>query len=148
MALGYGLMFVYYATVYATIQDVIEPSLRGTAMALYFFAMYVFGASFGPVATGYLSETFTRSAATAAGVVTLSKEALEPFRASGLHSAMYAVPVLGVALAVVLFAASFTVAKDMDKLHGWMAGLDRNAQALDPMEAQPADASAQPVGES
>ena len=43
MALGGGLMFVYYSTVYSTIQDVIEPSLRGTAMALYFFAMYVFG---------------------------------------------------------------------------------------------------------
>ena len=50
-------MFVYYSTVYSTIQDVIEPSLRGTAMALYFFAMYVFGASFGPVLTGFLSET-------------------------------------------------------------------------------------------
>ena len=109
MALGGGLMFVYYSTVYSTIQDVIEPSLRGTAMALYFFAMYVLGGSFGPVLTGFLSETFTRSAATTAGIVTLTKEALEPFRAAGLHSAMYLIPVLGGLLALVLFAASFTV---------------------------------------
>ena len=67
MALGGGLMFVYYSTVYSTIQDVIEPSLRGTAMALYFFAMYVLGGSFGPVLTGFLSELFTTRAATAAG---------------------------------------------------------------------------------
>src|SRR5262249_35287687 len=109
MALGGGLMYVYYATVYSTIQDMIEPSLRGTAMALYFFAMYVFGASFGPVLTGFLSETFTRGAATTAGIATSTGEALEPFRAAGLHSAMYLIPVLGVLLALVLFAASFTV---------------------------------------
>jgi MFS family permease len=106
MALGGGFMFVYYATVYSTIQDVIEPSLRGTAMALYFFAMYVFGASFGPVLTGFLSEKYTRSAATTAGIVTFTKDALEPFRAAGLHAAMYLVPVLGGLLALVLFAAS------------------------------------------
>jgi MFS family permease len=48
---GFGMasMYVYYSTVYSTIQDVIEPSLRGTAMALYFFAMYVLGASLGPL---------------------------------------------------------------------------------------------------
>jgi MFS family permease len=124
MALGGGLMFVYYATVYSTIQDVIEPSLRGTAMALYFFAMYVFGASFGPVLTGFLSERYTRSAATAAGVVTFTKDALEPFRAAGLHSAMYLIPALGGLLALVLFAASFTVRNDMDDLNHWMLALD------------------------
>ena len=124
MALGGGLMFVYYATVYSTIQDVIEPSLRGTAMALYFFAMYVFGASFGPVLTGFLSERYTRSAATAAGVVTFTRDALEPFRAAGLHSAMYLIPALGGLLALVLFAASFTVRNDMDDLNHWMVELD------------------------
>jgi MFS family permease len=120
MAFGFGLMFVYYSTVYSTILDVVEPSLRGTAMALYFFAMYVFGASFGPVITGFLSERFTQSAATAADVVTLTKETLEPFRAAGLHSAMYLVPVLGALLAFVLFAASCTVGKDMENMQRWM----------------------------
>ncbi len=133
MALGGGLMFVYYSTVYSTIQDVIEPSLRGTAMALYFFAMYVFGASFGPVLTGFLSERFTRGAAAAAGIATLDKGALEPFRAAGLHSAMYLIPALGGLLALVLFAASFTVRKDMDILHRWMLGLDR-APGPDPAD--------------
>jgi MFS family permease len=120
MAFGGGFMFVYYSTVYSTIQDVIEPSLRGTAMALYFFAMYVLGGSFGGVMTGFLSDWFTKSAATAAGISILSKEALEPFRAAGLHSAISLVPVLCGVLTLVLFAASFTVRKDMENLNRWM----------------------------
>jgi hypothetical protein len=35
---GVAFMYVYYAP---AILDVIEPSLRGTAMSIYFFAMYV-----------------------------------------------------------------------------------------------------------
>ena len=131
MALGGGLMFVYYSTVYSTIQDVIEPSLRGTAMAIYFFAMYVLGGSFGPVLTGFLSEGFTRSAAATAGVVSFTKDGLEPFRATGLHSAMYLVPVLGGTLALVLFAASFTVQRDMDTLQRWMLKLEAKPAAED-----------------
>jgi hypothetical protein len=93
-------------------------------MALYFFAMYVFGGSFGPVFTGFLSERYTRSAATTAGVMTFTKDTLEPFRAAGLHSAMYLIPVLGGLLALVLLAASYTVRKDMDKLQRWMRELE------------------------
>jgi MFS family permease len=120
MGIGVGVMYAYYSTVYSTIQDVIEPSLRGTAMALYFFAMYVLGASLGPVGTGFASDYFTAQAATAAGVTELTREALEPFRATGLHSAMYIIPALGALLTLVLFAGSRTVTKDMEKLQIWM----------------------------
>jgi MFS family permease len=118
--LGMASMYVYYSTIYSAIQDVIEPSLRGTAMALYFFAMYVLGASLGPVGMGFSSSHFTRSAALAAGVTDTSFQALRPFAAAGLHSALYVVPVSGVLLGLVLFAASRTVAKDMEKLQRWM----------------------------
>jgi len=118
--IGMASMYVYYATVYSAIQDVIEPSLRGTAMALYFFAMYVLGASLGPVGMGFLSSYFTRQAAVSAGVTDTSFQALRPFAAEGLHSALYIVPVFGVALGLVLFAASRTVARDMEKLQTWM----------------------------
>jgi MFS family permease len=119
---GFGMasMYVYYATVYSAIQDVIEPSLRGTAMALYFFAMYVLGASLGPVGMGFLSSYFTRKAALAAGVTDTSFQALRPFAAEGLHSALYVVPVFGLFLGLVLLAASRTVARDMEKLQRWM----------------------------
>ena len=69
MGIGVGVMFAYYSTVYSTIHDVVEPSLRGTAMALYFFAMYVLGASMGPVGTGLASDYFTFQKASAAGAV-------------------------------------------------------------------------------
>lgn len=120
MGTGCALMYAYYSTVYSTIQDVIEPSLRGTAMALYFFAMYVLGASLGPYGTGVVSDFFTARAAQAAGVTSLTQAALEPFRAEGLHTAMYIIPALGVLLTLVLLAASRTVAKDMEKLQRWM----------------------------
>ena len=117
---GIALMYIYYSTVYSAIQDVIEPSLRGTAMALYFFAMYVLGASLGPVGMGLLSNYLTRRAALAAGVTDTSFQALRPFAAEGLHSALYVVPAFCVALGLVLFAASRTVADDMEKLQCWM----------------------------
>jgi MFS family permease len=141
MSLGVGVMFAYYSTVYSTIHDVVEPSLRGTAMALYFFAMYVLGASLGPVGTGLASDYFTFQKASAAGAVEplpfgaimaaefrslvgeskgFNLKALEPFRAEGLHTAMYIVPILASILAVVLFAASRTVTKDVEKLQTWM----------------------------
>jgi MFS family permease len=121
MGIGVGVMYAYYSTVYSTIQDVVEPSLRGTAMALYFGGMYLAGASLGPVGTGMISDYFTARAADAAGVAAHTIAALEPFRATGLHSAMYAIPTLAALLALVLFAASRTVGKDIEALHAWTA---------------------------
>lgn len=120
MGVGCGVMYAYYSCVYSTIQDIIEPALRGTAMSLYFCAMYVLGASLGPLGTGLASDYFTRQAAVAAGVLEHTPKALEPFRAAGLHSAMYVVPMLFALLAVVLFAASRTVRGDVAKLQAWM----------------------------
>jgi MFS family permease len=120
MGFACALMYFYYSIVYSTIQDIVEPSLRGTAMAVYFLAMYVLGASLGPYATGLLSDFYTKQAASAAGISDFTQVALEPFRADGLHSAMYLTPILAVLLALVLFAASRTVTKDMEKLQNWM----------------------------
>ena len=102
---GCMLLYTYYGTVYATIQDIIEPSLRGTAMAIYFCAMYFLGALLGPVATGWVSDFFARRAAGPGPVTELHK-------AVGLHDAMYLIPALNAALVVVLFAASRTVKGD------------------------------------
>jgi len=136
--------------VYSTIHDVVEPSLRGTAMALYFCAMYLLGASLGPVGTGLVSDYYTFQAASAAGAVQplpfgalmaaefrslvgeakgFDLRALEPFRAQGLHTAMYIVPILATILAVVLFAASRTVKKDVARLQAWMRSADATAKA-------------------
>jgi MFS family permease len=119
MGSGVGVMYAYYSTVYSTMQDIVEPALRGTAMSLYFGAMYLAGASLGPLGTGMISDHFTTQAATAAGITAHTVRALEPFRGAGLHSAMFAIPILAMLLAVVLFAASRTVRKDVDALHAW-----------------------------
>jgi MFS family permease len=119
LLMGSGCMFcyVYYSGVYAAIQDVVQPSLRATAMAVYFFAMYLLGGSVGPVLTGKLSDYFARLAMTTAG----SSSITDPFRAAGLHSAMYVTPVCSFILSMVLFAAASTVSRDMNVLQVWMA---------------------------
>jgi MFS family permease len=111
MTVGTITMFVYYATVYSAIQDVIEPRLRGTAVAIYFCFMYILGASMGPVGTGFLSDHFAKKAMLDAGATSMT----EAFKAIGLHNAMYAIPVLALAAAIVLFAASRTMEKDVRK---------------------------------
>jgi MFS family permease len=111
MALGTMTMYVYYATVYAAIQDVIAPRLRGTAVAIYFCAMYVLGASLGPFGTGMLSDHFAHKAMREAGASAMT----EAFKAVGLHSAMYIIPILAVLASLALFAASRTIESDIRK---------------------------------
>ena len=103
---AYGLLNMYYGLVYSTIHDIVAPNLRATTMAVYFMAMYLCGASFGPLLTGRLSDFLARRAAGPAALT-------EASRAIGLHQAMYVIPVLAVALAIVLFGGSRTVAADM-----------------------------------
>src|SRR5688500_2582187 len=122
MGLACALMYFYYSTVYSTIQDITEPASRGTAMSIYFLAMYVLGASVGPYATGLLSDFFTKRAASISGVSETTQIALEPFRAEGLHTAMYVIPALGILLTLILLAGSRTVTKEIDQIQAWMKG--------------------------
>lgn len=112
MGAATSMTFVYYSTVYSAIQDVVPANLRGTAVAMYFCAMYVLGASFGSTAMGGLSDYFANQAMLAAG----ASEMLPVFKSQGLHSAMYAIPALMVLCAGSLFGAARTVAADMRRL--------------------------------
>jgi MFS family permease len=131
MALGVASMYVYYSATYSTIQDLVEPSLRGIAMATYFCAMYLLGASLGPVVMGKLSDHFTLAAAHAAGVTEHTVRALEPFKGAGLHRAMYVIPALNLALSVCMLIAARTVPRDIEKLRAWMRG-QQGARPADP----------------
>ena len=102
LTFSYGLLNMYYGLVYATIQDIVGPALRGMAMAVYFLFMYLGGASFGPYLTGKLSDLMAHRAAVAAG----SAKITEAFRAIGLQQAMMVIPVLSLALGLVLWAGS------------------------------------------
>jgi len=109
LALFYAMLNTYYGLVYSSIQDVVAPNMRGSAMALYFLAMYFCGASFGPLLTGKLSDLLAHRAALAAGSLLLR----ETDRATGLQQAMLVMPVLSVLLTFVLYFASRTIVNDM-----------------------------------
>ena len=118
MCAAYGLLNMYYGLVYSAIHDIVAPALRGTAMSVYFMAMYLCGASFGPVITGRLSDMMARRAATLAGSAAINEAA----KAVGLQQAMFVIPAFSVGLAVVLFAGSRTVARDMAARDTQLAG--------------------------
>jgi len=109
LTVTFGVLNGYYGLVYSAMQDIVLPSQRASTMAIYFFGMYMSGASFGPVLTGTLSDFFARQAASAAG----SAQVTEVFRAAGLQQAMLVIPVLSGCLALVLWAGSRTIGKDM-----------------------------------
>jgi MFS family permease len=105
---SYGTLNTYYGLVYSAIQDIVAPAMRGTAMAVYFLAMYLCGASFGPLLTGKLSDLMARRAAGGARIT-------EAFKAIGLQQAMYVIPLMTILLALVLYCGSRTIAADMRK---------------------------------
>jgi len=111
LALSYASMNAYYGLVYSSIQDIVAPTQRGITMAVYFMAMYLCGASFGPLLTGMASDRMARQAMEEAGATQMT----EAFKAIGLQQAMVLIPILLVALAVVLLAASKTVLADVAK---------------------------------
>ncbi len=121
---GCVCLYVYYSTVYATIQDVVEPALRGTAMAVYFLVFYL-GTFIGLNRFGWLSDTLAARAA-AAGASAADA------RAIGLHQAMFTLPLLTLVLTGVLYAGSRTVVRDYRRLQDWLAGVKTAA-------ANPAD---------
>jgi MFS family permease len=111
LTLSYGLLNMYYGLVYAAIQDIVAPALRGTTMAMYFLVMYLSGASWGTVIIGKMSDHFALRAAHLAGLQKINEAA----RGIGLQQALMAIPVLSVLLALVLWAGSKTIGDDIQR---------------------------------
>jgi len=65
-------------------------------------------------------------------------EALRPFAPQGLHSALFIIPLLGLLLAIVLFAGSRTVTKDMERLQRWMRDASDPAPLAEAAKAEAA----------
>jgi hypothetical protein len=77
----------------------------------------VVGGAFGTKILGMLSDHFAlRAAAEAGKIFTDVKLVPAEFRATGLHQAFYAAPVISLLLAAVLFAGARTITGDMEKL--------------------------------
>lgn len=111
LALTYAALSSYYGLVYSSIHDIIPPSQRASAMAIYFLAMYLCGASYGPWLLGKFSDLLAHRAATLAGSATVT----EAFRAIGLQQAMLIIPLLSICLAVVLYLGSRSIKTDVER---------------------------------
>lgn len=122
-SIGWLFAYNFYTCVYTAIQDVVEPRLRATAMALYFAGLYLLGGGLGTVVVGLLSDHFAHTAMLAAGASEMS----EAFRAVGLHGAMYLVPAALLLTMVFLFFASRSFVQDAKRMTAGMAqGVEQN----------------------
>jgi MFS family permease len=111
-SVGWLFAYNFYTCVYTAIQDVVEPRLRATAMALFFAGLYLLGGGLGPVVVGALSDHFAHSAMLAAGAGQMT----EAFKAVGLHDAMYLIPVALLFTVVFLFLASRCFVRDAKRM--------------------------------
>jgi MFS family permease len=115
-SIGWLFSYNFYTCVYTAIQDVVQPRLRATAMALFFAGLYLLGGGLGPVVVGLLSDHFAHSAMNAAQV----EQMTEPFKAVGLHDAMYLIPVALFFALVFLVLASKCFSRDAQRMREGM----------------------------
>ncbi|SDG93048.1 Predicted arabinose efflux permease, MFS family [Pseudomonas benzenivorans] len=116
-SLGWLFAYNFYPCVYTAIQDVVEPRLRATAMALFFAGLYLLGGGLGPIAVGLLSDHFAQAAMLAAGTSEMS----EAFKAAGLHDAMYLIPLALFVTLLALLQASRCFVADARRMRDGMA---------------------------
>ncbi|ARU89307.1 MFS transporter [Pseudomonas sp. M30-35] len=116
-SLGWLFSYNFYTCVYTAIQDVVEPRLRATAIALFFAGLYLLGGGLGPLAVGLLSDHFAQTAMLAAG----ASEMTEAFKAVGLHDAMYLIPVALFLTMLALIQASRCFAADAQRMQHKMS---------------------------
>lgn len=125
-SIGWLFSYNFYTCVYTAIQDVVEPRLRATAMALFFAGLYLLGGGMGTVVVGLLSDHFAEAAMLAAG----AGEMAEAFRAEGLHGAMYLIPASLLLTMVFLFQASRTFCADAKRMTAGMTAGAPGAEAV------------------
>lgn len=111
-SLGWLFAYNFYTCVYPAIQDVVEPRLRATAMALFFAGLYLLGGGLGPVMVGLLSDHFAQQAMLAAGALQMT----ETFKAVGLHGALYLIPAALLATLVFLLLATRSFGGDAEAM--------------------------------
>ena len=115
-SIGWLFSYNYYTCVYTAIQDVIEPRLRATALALFFAGLYLLGGGLGPIAVGLVSDHYAQAAMLAAG----ASEMNETFKAVGLHAAMLMIPVAFLLTMLALLMASRCFVADAARMKSQM----------------------------
>jgi MFS family permease len=111
-SIGWLAQYNYHTCIYPAVSDIVEPRLRATAFAVYLIVLYLLGGAFGPLVVGWLSDFYSVAAMTASG----ASDMTEQFKAVGLHSAMYAVPVSLLLTAAAMFVAARTFVADANAM--------------------------------
>ncbi|MFJ3482019.1 spinster family MFS transporter [Pseudomonas sp. NPDC090202] len=130
-SVGWLFSYNFYTCVYTAIQDVVQPRLRATAMALFFAGLYLLGGGLGPVVVGLLSDHFAHTAMAAAEVEQMS----EAFKAIGLHDAMYLIPVALAFALVFLACASRCFSRDAQRMREGMVADEALGRGVKPSVA-------------
>ncbi|WP_315835010.1 MFS transporter [Bradyrhizobium prioriisuperbiae] len=115
-SIGWLAQYCYHTCIYPAVQDIVEPRLRATAIAVFLIALYLLGGAFGPLVVGWLSDRYAVAAMVASG----ANEMTEQFKAIGLHDAMYAIPVSLLLTAAAMFMAARTFVADARTMKGQM----------------------------
>ncbi len=104
---GWLPQYLYFTAAYPAVADVVEPRLRGTAMAVFLAASYLLGGALGPPIAGALSDRFAASQ-------NLSAEAAAAY---GLHLSLAIVIPAGLLIgAAGLFGAARCVTRDRERM--------------------------------
>jgi len=98
---------------------------------LFFAGLYLLGGGLGPVVVGLLSDHFAHSAMYAAQV----EQMTEPFKAVGLHDAMYLIPVALFFALVFLVKASTCFSADAQRMREGMVADEPMGQGVKPSVA-------------
>jgi MFS family permease len=122
-SVGWLFSYNYFTCVYTAIQDVVEPRLRATAMALFMAGLYLLGGGMGPIGVGLLSDHFAHVAMQSAG----ASEMTEAFKAVGLHDAMFLIPIAFILTLLALLQASRCFVSDAARM-----GLQSQAGSVAP----------------
>lgn len=131
-SVGWLFSYNFYTCVYTAIQDVVQPRLRATAMALFFAGLYLLGGGLGPVVAGLLSDHFAQTAMAAAQV----EQMTELFKAVGLHDAMmYLIPGALFFTLVFLAIASRSFSRDAQRMREGMAADEPGVGGVKPSVA-------------
>ena len=121
-----SLLLFYYAPTIAMIQNMLEPRMRASGVALFTMLFTIFGAGMGPTFVGFMSDHFAKTAFTGGvffelcpgglapdGALPALASACDAASAQGLQQALYlAVSVLFVS-ALIYYLGSRSMLRDL-----------------------------------
>jgi MFS family permease len=111
---GWFASYFYTVCTFPTVQELVVPQLRATAMAVYFGAMALLGSAVGALSVGGLSDYYARAMQLAEGASLLSNA----HRATGLHDAMILVPVALLVTTLACVMATRAYRRDIEGATG------------------------------